>query len=131
MQVKYTVHYQRGNSVPIVDIWKTSGEMTHPVYAEKHHFTLQETSSEGYLYFNPILKKWYLDHYQFNRGVSANTLGELIHMKRLEIRDRLLVKKKMNQIDFLEDAQLKEDTWKDRQKVRLITTKILWGLQKD
>ena len=129
MQVKYIVYYQKNAPVPEVDIWKTMGEITHPVYARKYGIEPKNISSEGYLNFNPFLKKWILEHYQIDDGIPAKTFKELIHKKRLEKRDRLLVRKKIHQTPFLEDKQLQKETWEENKKLKLAFLKLLLNFQ--
>ena len=114
MQLKYIVYYTNTTKLPQVDIWKTTGELIHPEYTQKHNIKPQDISSQGYVYFNPLFKKWFLEHYQMDDGVPAKTLGELIQKKRIEKRDRLLVRKKLYQTDFFNDVQLRKETWQDR-----------------
>ena len=54
MQVKYSVYYKDNNPTPFVDIWKTTGELIHPVYEQEHHILPQNISSRGYIYFDPF-----------------------------------------------------------------------------
>ena len=129
MQVKYIVHYQENNPVPQVDIWKTDGEIVHFAYAKRHHITRQSISSQGYLYFNPILKRWSLEHYQMDDGVPAQNLKEWFEKKRIEKRDRLLVRKKIYQTDFLNDPQLRKETWQDNQKINGLALRLLFTFQ--
>ena len=127
MQVKYIVYYSEGQKFPNTALWKTTGEMIHSVYREKHNIRPQDISSQGYAYFNPFFKKWFLEHYQMDDGVPAKTLGELIQKKRIEKRDRLLVRKKLYQTDFFNDAQLRKETWQDRKSFMSLCTRALFG----
>ena len=127
MQLKYIVYYTNTAKLPQVDIWKTTGEMIHFVYREKHNINSQDVSSQGYVYFNPFFKKWFLEHYQMDDGIPARTLGEWIQKKRIEKRDRLLVRKKLYQTDFLNDIQLRNETWQDRRNFMYLCSRALFG----
>jgi len=129
MQVKYIVYFQKGNPIPKVDIWKTTGEIIHSVYAQKNNIKTQDISSQGYLYFNPFFRKWSLEHYQMDDGVPAGTFGEWLQKRRTEKRDRLLVRKKIHQTDFLNDSELKAETWKEKQRVNAIILRQLFPFQ--
>ena len=129
MQVKYIVYRTDRNSPPKVDIWKTTGEMTHPEYIQVNHINRENVSSQGYLYFVPYKKKWALEHYQMNGSLFAADLADLIQRRRIEKKDRLMVKRKMHQTDFLNDPQLQEETWKDKQKMRALSFRYLLGIQ--
>ena len=61
MQVKYIVYCTKNDDIPKVDIWKTTGEITHSEYAQRHNIKSQDISSQGYAYFNPFFKKWFLE----------------------------------------------------------------------
>ena len=126
MQVKYIVHYQENNPIPQVDIWKTEGEMVHFAYAKAHHIMPQSISSQGYLYFNPFLKRWSLEHYQMDDGIPARTLWEYIKKSRLEKKDRLLVRRKIYQTDFLKDPNLKKESWEDKKKILSLCMRALF-----
>ncbi len=131
MQVKYSVYYKDNNPTPFVDIWKTKGDLIHSVYEREHHILPQKVSSRGYIYFNPLLNRWALEHYQMDDGIPARTLWEYIKKSRLEKKDRLLVRRKIYQTDFLNDAQLKKDTWKDKKKMNGLILRNLFFLQYD
>ena len=131
MQVKYTVYYKDNNHIPRVAIWKTTGDLIHSVYERKHHILPQNVSSRGYIYFNPLLNRWSLEHYQMDEGTPARTLGELIQQKRIEKRDRLLVKRKIHQTDFLNDSYLKKETWRDKKSMTVFLLRNLLTLQYD
>ncbi|MGN0919443.1 MAG: hypothetical protein ACI4OR_01605 [Alphaproteobacteria bacterium] len=126
MQVKYIVYYKKNNPVPQVDIWKTTGERLHSVYVHEMGISPKDISSEGYLYFNPFLKKWALEHYQMDDGIPAKTLKEWAKKRRVEKRDRLLVRRQIYQTDFLKDPSLKEETWKDKKKMRALLLRALF-----
>ena len=131
MQVKYSVYYKDNNPTPFVDIWKTKGDLIHSVYELEHHILPQNVSSRGYIYFNPFFKRWSLEHYQMDDGIPARTVWELIKQKRMEKRDRLLIRKKIYQTDFLNDSQLKKQTWEDKKKMNSRSLRQLFTLQYD
>ncbi len=127
MQVKYIVYCTKNDDIPKVDIWKTTGKITHSEYAQRHNIKPQDISSQGYAYFNPFFKKWFLEHYQMDDGVPARTLGELIQKKCIEKKERLYVRKKLYQTDFFNDAQLRKETWQDRQNFMSLCARALLG----
>ena len=131
MQVKYIVYYQENHPLPRVDIWKTNGDLIHSVYAKNHNIVPQNISSQGYLYFNPFLKRWSLEHYQMDDSVPAKTLWEYIKKSRIKKKDRLLVRRKIYQTDFLNDPQLKRQTWEDKKKISALTLRYLFTFQND
>lgn len=100
MHVKYIVYYLEDQSIPIVDIWATEGEMTHVLYAKTHNIKSQNISSEGYLNFDPKERQWKLEHYQMENEQKPS-FTELVQRRHQEIRDRLLVSKKIRQTPFL------------------------------
>ena len=131
MQVKYIVYYANNSAIPKVDIWVTKGELTHPVYVRKKGIIPQNISSEGYLNFNPLTKKWALEHYQMDDAIPARNLMEFIRKKRIEKRDRLLVKRQIHHSPFLHNSQLQKETWEEYKKVKRTALRILFGFQKD
>ena len=120
MQVKYIVYYRENNPVPEVDIWQTTGEIIHSLYARKNNIVPQNISSQGYLYFHLFFKRWLLEHYQMDDTTSPKTLKELFQKRNLEKRDRLLVKKKAHRTPFLKDEQLQKETWADKKKINAL-----------
>lgn len=131
MQVKYIVYHQENHPIPKVDIWKTRGDVLHFVYAREHDITPQQISSQGYLYFNPFLKRWSLEHYQMDDGIPARTLCEYIKKRQLEKKDRLLVRRKIYQTDFLKDPQLRKETWRDKKGTAIFFLRDLLTIQYD
>ena len=129
MQVKYIVYYRTNEETPAVDIWKTAGDMIHSVYAQKNNIEPKNISSMGYLYFNPVFRRWFLEHYQMGDGIPARNLKELIRQRRFEKKDRLLVKREIFRAPFLNDPQLKKETWKDRQKMNIQILRQLFTFQ--
>ena len=107
MHIKYIVYCKENQSIPCVDIWTTRGDLTHPIYAQNHHIRPQNISSEGYLNFNPSTQSWILEHYQIDDGVPPRTFKEFFAQKKLEKRDKLLVRKKIHQTPFLKNPRLR------------------------
>ena len=131
MQVKYIVYNKEGQQEPIIDIWQTTGEIIHPVYATMHQIRPQDISSQGYLYFNPLTKRWALEHYQMDDGIPARNLKEWLQKRRLEKRDRLLIRRKIYQTSFLNDPRLKKETWEDKKKMNTLSLRQLFTIQND
>ena len=102
MHVKYIVYYVQNQKLPCVDIWKTKGDMIHPIYAENHGIRPQNISSLGDLFFHKFRKKWILDHWQMDGAMSF----------KLKRRDKALVQKKIHETHFLKDENLQNQCQK-------------------
>ena len=111
MQYKYIVFYPRGQRQLVVDIWSTTGELTHPVYIQKHGLDEQDISSMGYFVYNPSRQKWSLEHVQF--GEPANTIADLIGRCRQINRDKNLVYRAWEQTSFPNDPAVQKATFED------------------
>ena len=83
------------------------------------------------MYFHPLLKKWQLEHYQMDDGLPARNLMEFIQKRKIEKRDRLLVKKKDYQTSFLKDPWLQKETWEDKRRISLLSLARLFLPQND
>ena len=92
---------------------------------------VSKAASAGFpfLYFNPIFQRWLLEHYQMDEGIPARTIKEFMQKRRIEKRDRLLVRKKFYYTDFSKNSQLKKETWRDKKKISWCTLKQLFGFQ--
>lgn len=108
MQVKYIVHYQKGQDIPVVDIWKTEKDQPHFWYIHDHKISPRDVSSAGYLAFNPLTKKWLLEHYQLDQNDSAISLADIIENYKKKVRDRLLVRRAIHRTPFLREPQLRK-----------------------
>ena len=104
MQVKYIVYYVKNTELPRVDIWQTSGDILHPVYAVNHDISTKNISSMGDLFFNPRKKRWELEHWQMDDEISLRI--------KLRKRDKALVQKKIHETDFLNDKQVQNQCQK-------------------
>ncbi len=116
MHVKYIVYSIKPDEMPCVDIWKTKGDLLHPVYAAEHEISVSSISSMGDLYFNPLKKRWELDHYPMTDGLPALSFSEIRNRRQIIKRDKALVQKKIHESAFLNDENLQ----KQCQKLSLI-----------
>ena len=110
MQVKYIVYYKENNPIPEVDIWETTGEITHPIYIKSHNIDQKKISSIGYIKLNFKTQKWELDHCQVNDEFSLIHLKEMLKMEEREKRDRILIQKKISQTPFLISKHSQQNT---------------------
>ena len=94
----------------MVDIWKTTGDLIHSAYIADHNIRVQDVSSVGDLFFNPKKKKWELDHWQIADALLS--ISQIIEHQKLKIRDKILVRRKIHQSDFLKDEQLQKQCQK-------------------
>lgn len=134
MHVKYIVYYKEGQDIPVVDIWTTHGQLTHPLYVQRHNIKHKDISSEGYLNFNPKNNQWNLEHYQMDGGIPATSVRELWYQYQLEKRDKILVKRQIHQTPFLKNTLLREKVFKTTQEIkrsRWSIVKKLFSFQHD
>ena len=118
MQYKYIVFYPNGQRQLVVDIWQTTGDLTHPVYVKKNGLNWHNVSSSGYFVYNPVRKKWFLEHVQF--GEPANTIADIIGRCRQINRDKKLVYQAWERTPFPKDPAVQQATFEDYQHYRKV-----------
>lgn len=117
MQVKYIVYQIPGEKTPRVGIWKTDGDILHHVYAREHGIKPNTFSSMGYLNFNPKKKGWEIEHYSLQE--PPRSLLEIFRQKKIEKRDKILVRKQIYKTDFLNDPELQIATFQEKMKKQI------------